>query len=283
MLVFDRMLIRQRRERAARLPDDHRFIARWAMQDLAGRLAMIRRAFPMALQIGAHSPLPRPAAAGIETLVSFDTASRNLAATAHAVRGDDEYLPFRREAFDLIVSLMTLHTINDLPGALIQIRQCLKPDGLFLAAMIGGETLHALRAALTEAEIDLTGGASPRIAPFADKQQMGALMQRAGFALPVVDSDILKVTYPSLRGLMHDLRGMGETAAMTERRKRPAPRALFDRAEAIYRRDNPPAEDGRIEAIFEIIFLTGWAPADNQQKPLRPGSADYSLADVLEK
>src|SRR5690606_18572830 len=156
--------------------------------------------------------------------------------------------------------------INDLPGMLVQLRRALKPDGLFTGAMLGGETLHELRTSLQQAEMELTGGLSPRIAPFADKQQMGALMQRAGFALPVIDSDIVTVTHQHLRSLFFALRVMGETNIIAARTKARHPRALFSRTEEIYR--HKFAQDGKMIATFEVIFLLGWAPHDPEQKPL---------------
>lgn len=278
--VFDRPLIRQRRNRAAALPGNYAFLSEWAMKDLAGRLAMVLRAFPVAVQLGSRSMLPDPQAAGIEIMAHLDLAEGFLKDRPHAVRADEEFLPFAHGSIDLIVSLMSLHGVNDLPGTLIQIRRALKADGLFLGAMLGGETLYQLRDVLTQAELEISGGVAPRVSPFADKQQMGALMQRAGFALPVVDSDLLTVTYESLPKLFADLRGMGETASMQARSRAIPPRRLFERAAEIYSALYP-AEDGRIEATFEVIFLTGWAPHENQQKPLRPGSADHSLAEIL--
>ncbi len=278
-LLFDRNAIRAKRNRAVTMADGD-FLHQWAMRDIAGRLALVQRKFPLALQIGGRTPLPHPDASGIDTLLHLDLAEKNLSGRACAIQGDEEYLPFAHGTLDMIVNVLGLHSLNDLPGALIQMRRALKADGLFMAAMFGGETLFQLRDALTLAELELTGGASPRVFPFADKQQMGALMQRAGFALPVVDSELITVTYDHLPKLMADLRAMGESAAMSARPRTVPPRALFARAAAIYR-ERHTAADGRIEATFEIIFLSGWAPHEGQQKPLRPGSADHRLADVL--
>lgn len=278
--IFDRAALRARRNRAAVMQGEYDFLHTWAMKEMAARLSMVRRAFPRALQIGGRATLPDAAAAGIDTLITFDMAENNLRGKNAGVHGDEEFLPFANGSLDLVLGLMTLQGVNDLPGTLVQIRRALKEDGLFMAAMMGGETLWQLRDALARAEVDITGGASPRVFPFADKQQMGALMQRAGFALPVVDSDLLTVTYDHIFRLMEDLRGMGETAAMAERPRGLASRALFARAGDIYR-DLYSGADGKIEATFEIIFLSGWAPHEGQQKPLRPGSADHRLADVL--
>jgi SAM-dependent methyltransferase len=196
------------------------------------------------------------------------------------VAADEEALPFRDGAFDLVVSALALQFVNDLPGALVQIRRALKPDGLFLAAMIGGETLIELRQAFAAAESDIEGGASPRVAPFADLRDLGALLQRVGFALPVADSDRVTVRYDSVFALMHDLRRMGATNALVDRRRAPLKRATLLRMAEIYAArfaDN----DGRIRATFEIVWLSGWAPHPSQQQPLRPGSAKARLADAL--
>ncbi len=198
------------------------------------------------------------------------------------VIGDAERLPFAREAFDLAVSALALQDVNDLPGALAQIRRSLRPDGLFLGCLVGGATLRELRAALAEAETDIAGGVSPRVAPFADLRDMGGLLQRAGFALPVADVETLTVRYPHLFALFADLRAMGTTNALVERIKRPTRRALFLRAAEIYARDHADA-DGRLRATFELIFLSGWAPHESQQKPLKPGSGQVSLAEALRK
>lgn len=193
---------------------------------------------------------------------------------------DLEALPFADASLDLVVSGLTLHCVNDLPGTLVQIRRALKPDGLLLASVLGGQTLTELREAFLLAESELEGGASPRVAPFADVRDYGSLLQRAGFALPVTDTDIVTVTYSSPLALMQDLRGMGATNILAARRRAPLRRATLMRACELYiERHGRP--DGRIPATFEIITLTGWAPHESQQKPLRPGSAQARLADAL--
>src|SRR5581483_6832098 len=199
-------------------------------------------------------------------------------AGAPVVVGDEELLPFADASFDLVISALAMHWTNDLPGALVQLRRALKPDGLLLAALLGGDTLAELRRALLEAELAETGGAHPRVSPVADVRDAGMLLQRAGFELPVVDSDVLSVSYPDLIALMRDLRGMGETNALSERPRAPTRRGVLARAAAAY----PQAPDGRIEAGFQVIFLTGWAPHPSQPKPLRPGSAAARLADALD-
>jgi SAM-dependent methyltransferase len=196
------------------------------------------------------------------------------------VHGDAEALPFAPARFDLAVSLLALQSINDLPGALVQIRRALKPDGLFLGALLGGSTLHELRAAFTQAEAELEGGASPRVAPFADVRDLGALLQRAGFALPVTDVEPAIVRYGDPVGLLRDLRAMGLTNALHDRRRTPLRRATLLRAMSIYAQRFSDA-DGRIRATFDILWLSGWAPHESQQKPLRPGSAQARLADAL--
>ena len=193
---------------------------------------------------------------------------------------EDETLSTPEASQDLAVSILDLHTINDLPGLLIQIRRALKPDGLFLGCLFGGETLHELRSVLLEAELQTLGGASPRVAPLIDKPQMGGLLQRAGFSLPVIDSEILTVSYRDIFHLMADLRGMGEQNALHDRRKTFTPSSVFATANALYA-EKFSDTIGRIGASFEIIFVIGWAPHESQQTPLKRGSGQISLADVL--
>ena len=193
---------------------------------------------------------------------------------------DLEALTLATESFDLAVSALALQTVNDLPGALVQIRRALKPDGLFLGALMGGRTLHELRAVLTQAEAEITGGASPRIAPFVDVRDMGGLLQRAGFALPVADSQALTARYDDLFALMADLRAMGATSPLAARSRRPTRRAVFFRAAQLYA-DRFADADGRIRATFEIVSASGWAPHESQQRPARRGSGQVSLATVL--
>jgi SAM-dependent methyltransferase len=194
--------------------------------------------------------------------------------------GEEEALPFKDASLGLVMSGLTLHFANDLPGALVQIRRALKPDGLFLGAVLGGQTLAELRDAFIAAETEVEGGASPRIMPMADVRDYGGLMQRAGFALPVVDADPVTVTYASPLGLFRDLRGMGATNALAARRKTFLRRTTLTRALEIYQQRHA-AGGGRVKASFEIIYLSGWAPHESQQKPLKPGSAAARLADAL--
>jgi SAM-dependent methyltransferase len=196
---------------------------------------------------------------------------------------DEEALPFGGGSLDAVLSPLYLHWCNDLPGALIQIRRALKPDGLFLASLLGGATLKELRTAFSQAEIEMEGGLSPRFSPLIDIRNLGNLLQRAGFALPVVDTETITVSYGHPLTLMHDLRGMGEANANTGRRRNFSRGTTLERAVEIYRQNHAGegAESGRIPATFEILTMTAWAPAPNQQRPLRPGSARTPLAEAL--
>ena len=252
--------------------------------DLAQRLTLVRRRFPLAVNLGAHHGVVSRRLrdlGSIDTLIDVERSEKLLAqCDGPRLRGDEEWLPFRGSSLDLVVSGLALQFVNDLPGVLIQIRRALKPDGLMLTALLGGRTLHELRETLTEAEIELEGGASPRVAPFADVRDLGGLLQRADFALPVADADTLTVSYETPFALMHDLRRMGAANALTERRRTPLRRATLLRAVEIYAQ-RYGAKNGRVQATFEIITLTGWAPHDSQQKALAPGSARARLADAL--
>ncbi len=280
--LFDYNALRHARTRAGRHRNTYGFLHDRVAREMAERLTMIRKDFPRALYSGV--PLPEPLeqaikqAGGIDTLINMDIVKhRSSTLTAR-----EDSLPLGGDTLDAFISTLNLHSLNDLPGALAQINHALRPDGLFMAALFGGETLHELRACLMKAEMNVRGGVSPRIAPFVDKQQMGSLLQRAGFALPVIDSDILSVTYKDAFSLMRDLRFMGENNIITQRDKSFAGRPLFSETNSLYK--NKFAEkDGRILATFEIIYLIGWAPHDSQQKPLCPGSAQVSLAEILKE
>ena len=272
--LFDARSIARNRLRAAARFADHDFLHRIALDDLLDRLADLTRRFPLAVQVGAR-PLADPARIpGCRRLITADSAP--LLAGLDVVFREEAW-PFAAGSLDLILANMTMHSTSDLPGALIQMRRSLKPDGLFLAALPGEETLGALRQALAEAELAQSGGYTPRIYPSLDKKAAGALLQRAGFALPVVDSHRVRVSYADIYTLMAELRGMGEASALTARPRHFTPRRLFADAQARY----PKQEDGRIEALFELVTLTGWGPADSQQKPLKPGSAEQSLTERL--
>ena len=276
-VVFDRLLLRARRRRARSLGPVTFLLDRVAA-DLAERLDAVLREFPVAVDLGTPTDAVRRALAErkIGTLIAADV----LRVQGLAVVADEEALPFRDASLDLVVSALALQFVNDLPGTLIQIRRALKPDGLFLAALAGGDTLTELRQSFAAAEAEIEGGASPHVAPFADVRELGALLQRAGFALPVTDVDRLTVRYATPFALMADLRRMGATNPLAERRRMPLRRATLARMAEIYTARFADA-DGRIRATFEIVWLSGWAPHESQQKPLRPGSAQTRLADAL--
>ncbi len=280
-LIFDRALLRQRRRRAAAL-GPATFLLDRAAEDLADRLAAVLRRFELAVDLGTPGDEVRAALARLDSIGKI-VAADVLPGPAHEetfVAADEEALPFADATLDLVVSALALQFVNDLPGVLVQIRRALKPDGLFLAALLGGETLTELRQSFAAAESEIEGGISPRVAPFADLRDLGALLQRAGFALPVTDVDRLTVRYDSVFNLMHDLRRMGATNALLARRRVPLKRATLQRMAEIYAQrfaDN----DGRVRATFETVWLSGWAPHPDQQQPLKPGSAKARLADAL--
>ena len=275
-LVFDRVLARRRLARAvaAGYPD---FLLVRAVEDLEERLGAVLRQFGAAADLGTPLPLAGPALrAKAETLLRLAES----AGPGADLVGDLERLPLAAGSLDLACSLLALHAVNDLPGALIQIRRALRPDGLFIGCLLGGRSLQELRQALLEAESETTGGVSPRVAPFADLRDLGSLLQRAGFALPVVDSELVTVRYRDMFGLLRDLRGMGWGNALTQRSRRGLRRETLLRAAALYGERFADA-DGRLRATFEMVWLSGWAPHESQQKPLRPGSAKARLADAL--
>jgi SAM-dependent methyltransferase len=278
--IFDRRLLRARRVRAA-LHDPATFLVDRAAADLAIRLSAVLRTFDLAIDLGTPTDAVRRALADrVGCIVAVDPLAARGPSARLAVAADEEALPFRDASLDLVVSALALQFVNDLPGTLIQVRRALKPDGLFVAAMIGGDSLAELRAAFAEAEAEVEGGVSPRVAPFADLRDLGALLQRAGFALPVTDVDRITVRYASPLALMHDLRRMGATNPLIERRRRPLKRATLIRMAEVYAEKFADA-DGRIRATFEIIWLSGWAPHESQQQPLKPGSAQHRLAGAL--
>ncbi len=288
MNVFDRKLVQRHRDRAAKEFDAFDFLFMEGAERLCDRLFDINRSFETGLDIGCHGGEVGRILAGtgkIENIFQTDLSSA-MASRAQANNGnptltcDEEALPFELASFDVIASNLSLHWVNDLPGALSQIRLALKPDGLFLGAVLGGDTLHELRNKLAEAEIEIDGGLSPRVSPFADVRDLGALLQRAGFALPVVDTETITVKYTEPFKLLKDLRGMGESNAVLERRKTPLKREILMHAMANYVEEFSDSE-GRIPATFQILTMTAWAPAPTQQKPLRPGSAGSRLADAL--
>jgi len=277
--LFDRRLLRLRQCRAAR--DPATFLLDRVAGELGERLGAVLRRFERAVDLGT------PAGALRSVMATSGKVGTVVAVSAQpwrdsgpAVAADEEALPFADGSLDLVVSALALQFVNDLPGALAQIRRALKPDGLLLAALVGGASLTELRQAFAQAESEIEGGASPRVAPFADVRELGALLQRAGFALPVVDCDRLTVRYDTVFDLMRDLRRMGATNVLRERRRTPLRRATLARMAQVYaQRFADP--DGRLRASFEIVWLSGWAPHESQQKPLKPGSAKQRLADAL--
>lgn len=290
--IFDRRQIRRARNRAAHLGshdghdyhNGHDFLYEWTMKQITDRRGIIKRDFPLALQIGTRPQAGTKARIlpGTGQTIYLDNAINRLHGNNPALLAEEDFLPFADNSFDLVYSPLALHSVNDLPGALVQINRVLKPDGAFIGALPGGATLRELREIMMAAEIATKNGASPRIAPFADKEQMASLLQRAGFALPVVDSERLAVSYGHVLNLMHDLRMMGENNALSDRPRANPGKAFFAETARLYQKRFPdPADTSRIIAHFEIIFLIGWAPHTSQQKPLRPGSADRSLAEAL--
>jgi SAM-dependent methyltransferase len=284
--IFDRALHARRLDRASAGFDAATFLKARAAADLVERLAAINRTFPVAVDLGSRDgAFARALAAGAPGKIGWlaqTDMSRAMLANRPGPRlvADEERLPLAPESLDLVASSLALHWVNDLVGALVQIRRALKPDGLFLGALLGGATLTELRQSLTEAETRARGGAGPRVSPFVDAHDGAALLQRAGFALPVVDTDKVTVRYDHPLKLLADLRAMGETAALFDRPGAPLTRRIVEDMAAIYtERFGTP--DGKIVATFEIVTLTGWAPHPEQQKPLARGSAKMRLADAL--
>jgi NADH dehydrogenase [ubiquinone] 1 alpha subcomplex assembly factor 5 len=280
--VFDRRLHRLRRDRAAATVDRVAPVLEEAADRLLDRLDDITHRFTRALDLGGRGVVaPRLRARGIPLVVSMDLSARMVArargqAGGLPVAGDEEALPFAPESFDLVVASLSLHWVNDLPGALVQIRRALRPDGLFLASLPGLGTLQELREALAGAESALRGGLSPRVSPFPELRDLAGLLQRAGFALPVADAETLPIRYRTPLALLHDLRAAGEANAVLARDGRIPPRALLPMALAAL-----PREAEGIPATLRLLVMTGWAPHDSQSKPARPGSATTRLAEAL--
>jgi ubiquinone/menaquinone biosynthesis C-methylase UbiE len=283
--LFDRALLRRRRRRAL-APAPSGFLLERVAEDAGDRIGTVLRRFDLALDLGTPGNALRRvlAASGkVGTIIVADALEHRAGQDARdslTLVCDEEALPFRDASLDLVTSALSLQFVNDLPGTLLQVRRALKPDGLFLAALVGGETLTELRQAFATAEAEIENGVSPRVAPFADVRDLGELLQRAGFALPVTDVDRLIVRYASPLALMHDLRRMGATNVLVERSRRPLRRAVLARMMESYGARFADA-DGRIRATFEIMWLSGWAPHESQQQPLKPGSAKTRLADAL--
>ena len=283
-LLFDRKLLRARRARFAREIKAREFLLAHVAREIAERVELMLRPFPLALDLGAYHGLLGRKVAQLPSVGEVMYAESAFAFAALCPRPslvcDEDLLPFREASLNLIVSGLALHRVNDLPGALIQIRRALVPDGLFMAALLGAGALIELRQALIEAETDTQGGASPRIAPFGDVREYGALLQRAGFALPVADAEALSVLYASPRELMREVRALGGGNVLLARSKRPLSRKTLERAEELYR-ERHSTPHGRVSATFEFVYLSGWGPHPSQQKPLKPGSAAQRLADAL--
>lgn len=272
--LFDADLIARRRARALRAPVD--FLHRHAADQLADRLETVQRQFDTAIELD-------PFGVGVADRIAAIGKTgrwRQIALAGGTAKAPHETVPVEPDSIGLVVSVLGLHRVNDTPGVLVQIRRALVADGLFLAAIPATGTLFELRQSLIEAETELIGGASARVAPFADVRDYGGLLQRAGFALPVADAETLTVRYDTMFELIADLRGMGMTNPLVDRSRVPARRALFQRAAAIYQ-DRFADPDGRIRATFAIVYLSGWAPHESQQRPLKPGSAKTRLADAL--
>ncbi|QPF85338.1 methyltransferase domain-containing protein [Bradyrhizobium genosp. L] len=262
-ILFDRALLGARLARARR-EGAVTFLLERAAEDMADRLLAVSRGFAAAVDVWT------PGGGLVEALRG------RVGSIARIAFAEPEGLGLAPESLDLAVSALAFQFVNDLPGVLAQIRRALKPDGLLLAAMLGGDTLTELRQSFAAAEAECEGGVSPRVAPFADLRDIGALLQRAGFALPVTDVDRVVVRYASAFALMADLRRMGATNVLCERRRAPTRRATMLRMAEIYGERFADA-DGRIRATFDIVWLSGWAPHDSQPKPLKPGSAKASL------
>jgi SAM-dependent methyltransferase len=264
-LIFDWNATALHRARAERIGDS--FLVREAAEGLAERLSAVKRSFHLAADIGSRGE-------------SFALLKHHAQEWTRVALTADEALELPDGQLDLAVSVLALHAVNDLPGLLVQIRRALKPDGLFMAALFGCDTLRELRQSLAFAESEVRGGLSPRVAPFADVRDMGALLQRAGFTLPVADVERTTVRYREFTTLVNDLRATGETNALAQRQKAPLPRAVLA-ATASHYAEQHAEPDGRLRATFDIVFLTGWAPHKSQQKPMRPGTAKMRLADAL--
>jgi SAM-dependent methyltransferase len=283
-VLFDRRLIQRNLTRNAGAAPRVDFLVRHAAGELAGRLACIKRGFERAADIGAyHGAMARALrerAPGLSVVSLSGAFALAQACPRPCAVASEEALPLMDASLDLATSVLSLHLVNDLPGALIQIRRALRPDGLFLAALLGGDTLIELRQAFMMAEAETLGGVSPRVFPTADVRDLGGLLQRAGFALPVADAERLTVTYGDPLALIRELKAMGAANPLAARSRKPMRRDTLARALQIYA-ERFTGADGKARATFEIIYLCGWAPHESQQKPLKPGSAAARLADAL--
>ena len=284
-ILFDRARLRKRRERASASFAQHDFLHREAIEGVMESLHFINRPFPTIVELGAQGPLLKQALAartGTRNYITCDIAAGTLRlCDGLRVRADEERLPFAENSVDAVISILSLQWVNDLPGTLAQIRRMLKPDGLFIAVLPGGETLHELRSIFAEVESAQRGGITPRIAPFIDVRDGGALLQRAGFALPVADSDTLTVTYPHLFALMEELRGAGHVNMLQQQPQHFTPRGFFGAAAKRYAERYGDSE-GQLPVTVELVTLTGWKPSANQQQPAKRGSGQISLTKALQ-
>lgn len=278
--IFNRRLIKSRRERNSKIFKSHDFLNQEISERLLDNLKDIKRSFKTVLSMNIHDQVIGDHLQSDK--IHYQDISNAMLESKLGMRiqADEEYLPYKNQSLDLTLSCLNLHWVNDLPGTLIQILRCLKPDGLFLAAIFGGETLTELRQSMLKADMDHRGGISPHVSPFIDVRDAGGLMQRAGFALPVVSQERISVTYSDAFALMKELKGMGENNALNRRFKGLSSQQLMMKVAEHYHR-NFANEQGRITATFDIIYLQGWAPHESQQKPLKPGSAKMALKDAL--
>ena len=282
--IFDRELLRLRRDRCVKQAQAHDFLVSRIADDFEARLSAINRRFECGVNLGAyHGLLSRRLREldGVSDIIDLEISSGLLEqCTGLRVQADEEFLPIKDKSIDLFVSGLQLQFVNDLPGTLIQMRRALRPDGLLLVSLLGGQTLWELREAWLVAESEISGGASPRVAPFADVRELGGLLQRAGFALPVADSDVVRVTYNNVLSLMRDIKSMGASNCLVARSRVPVTRTLLARVGEIYH-ERFCSGSGRVSATFEIVTLTAWGPHEGQQKPIAPGSAKTRLSDAL--
>ncbi len=284
MELFDRKILNLHQARADKTFSDHNHLTTHSAHNLLDRVSVIKRCFKNVLVMG-RSPKVlieelKRSTSPPQQIYTLNNQENSPQDNAPSVIAEEEALPFKWPSFDLILANLNLHWINDLPGFLWQVRQSLQPDGVFIGSLFGDDTLKELRQSLSQAEIETTSGASPRVSPFVELASAASLLTRAQFTLPVADRDRVNVTYSDAYALMKDQRGMGETNILKDRVKTFAPRALFQRMSEIYQQNYTNKED-RITSTFDIIYLTGWAPHDNQQTPLARGSAQHNLADFL--
>ena len=280
--IFDREVLRMRRDKTAPQFERHDFLLKEVTLRLLDNLDDIKRDFHKILNIGGHPKLMQKYFAN-DFMVNQDLSIKRIEDhLSPRIQADEEFLPIKKNALDLVFCALNLHWINDLPGALVQIFQSLKPDGLFMGATLGGETLYELRTAMMKADIELLGGIRPHASPLMDVRDAGGLLQRAGFSLPVVSTERITVTYSDAFGLMKELKGMGENNALLKGYKGLTTARHMIKVAEIYATDFAD-EDGRIPVTFDILYFQGWVPHESQQKPLKPGSAKMSLKDALGK